>query len=185
MWNKDSIGAHLRSWLKSVTTVRISEEDGLKSMRYYPATDKYGPHFDTEDLSDLVVLPADAPDRKRQTVQEAPEEEEDLVDRDAEKGRVTLGHFKAGRPHGLAWQWQSERMLEGFLYGDLEAGGGRGFTGSDLLYIRAHHRAEVRGRQLLHHARPHRARILGPAQGWAISLPRYRESLQTWFPYTV
>ena len=146
VWNEDSIGAHLRSWLKSVTTVRISEEDGLKSMRYYPTTDKYGPHFDTEDLSDLVVLPADAPDRKRQTVQEAPEEEEDLVDRDAEKGRVTLGHFKAGRPHGLAWQWQSERMLEGFLYGDLEAGDGGGFTGPDLLYIYPDLETGLRGR---------------------------------------
>ena len=145
VWNEDSIGAHLRSWLKSVTTVKISEEDGLKSMRYYPTTDKYGPHFDTEDLSDLVVLPADAPDRKRQTVQEPPEEEEDLVDRDAEKGRVTLGHFKSGRPHGLAWQWQSERMLEGFLYGDLEAGGG-GFTGPDLLYIYPDLETGLRGR---------------------------------------
>ena len=80
------------------------------------------------------------------TMQEAPGEEEDLVDTDAEKGRVTLGHFKAGRPHGLAWQWQSERMLEGFLYGDLGDGGRRGFTGTDLLFIYPDLETGLRGR---------------------------------------
>ena len=48
---------------------------------------------------------------------------------------MTIGHFEAGQPSGLAWQWRSERDLEGFLYGDLRASEGRGFTGDDILYV--------------------------------------------------
>ena len=48
-----------------------------------------------------------------------------MSDTDAEKGFVTIGHFEAGQPRGLTWQWRSERTIEGFLTGDLEqlAGG--------------------------------------------------------------
>ena len=128
-WNKRNIGRHLRSWLKSVTTVSGQEdEDGLKSMRYYPLKSSYGAHYDTEDVSDFHDNPTDTG---------GPFEEDDLdpvKDTDAEKGFVTIGHFEAGQPRGLAWQWQSERDLEGFLYGDLD-NRGRGFTGDDILYL--------------------------------------------------
>ena len=137
-WNEEHVAAHLRSWLQSVTTVRIADEDGVKSMRYYPETDEYGPHSDTENFSDIHDNPRDT----GQSVEEGQE----LVDTDAEKGFVTIAHFKESRPRGLAWQWQSERMLEGFLYGDLEAGGGGGFTGPDLLYIYPDLETGLRGR---------------------------------------
>ena len=137
-WNEDNVGANLRSWLQSVTTVRIADEDGVKSMRYFPETDEYGPHSDTENFSDTHDNPRDT----GQSVEEGQE----LVDTDAEKGFVTIAHFKASRPRGLAWQWQSERILEGFLYGDLGDGGGRGFTGSDLLYIYPDLETGLRGR---------------------------------------
>ena len=131
------MAAHLRSWLQSVTTVRIADEDGVKSMRYYPETDEYGPHSDTENFSDTH-------DNPRDTGQSV-EEDLELVDTDSEKGFVTIAHFKESRPRGLAWQWQSERMLEGFLYGDL-GNGGRGFTGPDLLYIYPDLETGLRGR---------------------------------------
>ena len=61
------MGAHLRSWLKSVTTLVVTEEeglkdglkDGLKSMRYFPLKSSYGPHYDTEDLADFHDNPTD------------------------------------------------------------------------------------------------------------------------------
>ena len=135
-WNEADIGASLRSWLKSVTTVTYKQEDGLKSMRYYPETDKYGPHFDTEDLSDLHDNPADTGRTFTDDLE--------LVDTDAEKGYITISHFEAGSPRGLTWRWQSERILEGFLYGDLEDGGR--FTGDDLIYIYPDLETGLRGR---------------------------------------
>ena len=136
-WNEEHVGAHLRSWLQSVTTVRIADEDGVKSMRYFPETDEYGPHSDTENFSDTHDNPRDT----GQSVEEGQE----LVDTDAEKGYVTIAHFKESRPRGLSWQWQSERILEGFLYGDL-GDGGRGFSGPDLLYIYPDLETGLRGR---------------------------------------
>ena len=129
-WNDRNVGEHLRSWLKSVTTLFVKEdEDGLKSMRYYPLKGSYGAHFDTEDVADFHDNPTDTG---------GPFEEEDLEpprDTDAEKGFVTIGHFESGKPSGLAWQWRSERDLEGYLYGDLGASRGQGFTGDDILYV--------------------------------------------------
>ena len=140
-WNSKNVGKHLRSWLKSVTSVSIKEgEDGLKSMRYYPLMDSYGVHYDTEDLADFHENPTDTG---------GPFKEEDLEpvrDTDAEKGLVTIGHFEAGQPRGLAWQWRSERDLEGFLYGDIAAAGGRGFTGNDILYLYPDFVTGLRGR---------------------------------------
>ena len=46
-----------------------------------------------------------------------------VADTDAWKGYVTVGQFQHGRPRGLAWQWRSERTLEGFLYGEVDQQG--------------------------------------------------------------
>ena len=111
-----------------MTSVSSQEDEGgLKSMRYYPLKASYGAHYDTEDVSDFHDNPTDTG---------GPFEDEDLdpvKDTDAEKGFVTIGHFEAGQPRGLAWQWRSERDLEGFLYGDLDENRGRGLTGEDIL----------------------------------------------------
>ena len=140
-WNNRNVGRHLRSWLKSVTTVSVKEdEDGLKSMRYYPLKRSYGAHFDTEDVADFHDNPTDTG---------GPFEVEDLEpprDTDAEKGFVTIGHFEAGKPSGLVWQWRSERDLEGYLYGDLGASGGQGFTGDDILYVYPDFVTGIRGK---------------------------------------
>ena len=62
-----------------------------------------------------------------------PEEEPYVADTDARKGYVTVGFFKDGKPQGLAWQWKSERMLEGFLYGEVDQEGK--FTGDEITFI--------------------------------------------------
>ena len=129
-WNNRNVGEHLRSWLKSVTTMSVKEdEDGLKSMRYYPLKSSYGAYFDTEDVADFHDNPTNTGGAFDEEVLES------VKDTDAEKGCVTIGHFEAGQPSGLTWQWMSERYLEGYLYGDLKASRGRGFTGDDILYV--------------------------------------------------
>ena len=93
-------------------------------MRYHPPTGKFYLHWDGEDKSDYDVNQKNYPD-----------ELEDLVvaDTDADKGYVTVGLFKDHKPQGLTWQWKSERMLEGFLYGEVDEEGR--FTGEEITYI--------------------------------------------------
>jgi len=124
-WNKQNIGINLRSWLKSVTTIRVDKANGLKSMRYYPMDNSFGPHFDMEDLADFHDNPTDT--------NAGDDEEEDVENTDSEKGFTTIGHFVKDIPKEFAWQWQSERMLEGFLYGKVDKEGK--FTGNDIIYI--------------------------------------------------
>ena len=46
---------------------------------------------------------------------------------------VTIGRFINDRPVGLAWQWRSRRILEGFLYGEVNSHGQ--FTGDNITYV--------------------------------------------------
>ena len=98
-------------------------------MRYYPLTKEFGPHYDMHDLADFHDNPSDTGGPFENQEEAAPE------DTDAEKGFVTIGQFVGGQPGagGVAWQWCSERVLEGFLYGELDTAGT--FTGPDILYI--------------------------------------------------
>ena len=98
-------------------------------MRYYPLTKEFGPHYDMHDLADFHDNPSDTGGPFENQEEAAPE------DTDAEKGFVTIGQFAGGQPGagGVAWQWCSERLLEGFLYGELDTAGT--FTGPDILYI--------------------------------------------------
>ena len=153
-----------------MTSVSSQEDEGgLKSMRYNPLKASYGAHYDTEDVSDFHDNPTDTG---------GPFEDEDLdpvKDTDAEKGFVTIGHFEAGQPRGLAWQWRSERDLEGFLYGDLDDKRGRGFTGEGILYLYPDLVTGLRGRfsageaveaPYCNPAPPPRPPAPGPAPGW-------------------
>ena len=81
------------------------------------------------DLADFHDNPSDTGGPFENQEEAAPE------DTDAEKGFVTIGQFAGGQPGagGVAWQWCSERLLEGFLYGELDTAGT--FTGPDILYI--------------------------------------------------
>ena len=56
-----------------------------------------------------------------------------MIDTDANNGYVTIGVFKDDKPQGLAWQWKSERMLEGFLYGEVDEEGK--FTGDEITFL--------------------------------------------------
>ena len=75
------------------------------------------------DLADFHDNPSDTGGPFENQEEAAPE------DTDAEKGFVTIGQFEGGQPGagGVAWQWCSERLLEGFLYGELDTAGT--FTG--------------------------------------------------------
>ena len=94
----------------------------LAARRYYPWTGEFRQHFEGEDRNDYDV-----------TYSNYPEENFYVADTDARKGYVTIGFFKDGKPQGLAWQWKSERMLEGFLYGKVDKEGK--FSGDEITYI--------------------------------------------------
>ena len=99
-------------------------EEGLAlaARRFYPLTGQFRTHFEWEDRSDYEV-----------THSRYPEEEFSLADTDARKGYVTVGFFQDEKPRGLAWQWKSERMLEGFLYGEVDLEGK--FTGDEITFL--------------------------------------------------
>jgi len=134
-WNKQNIGINLRSWLKSVTTIRVDNQNGLKSMRYYPLDKSFGPYSDMEDLADFHDNPTDTNNET--------DEDENLEETDSEKGFTTIGHFENDIPKGFAWQWQSERLLEGFLFGKVNETGS--FTGNDIIYIYPDFQTGLRG----------------------------------------
>ena len=48
-------------------------------------------------------------------------------------GFVTIGMFSNEKPQGKTWQQKSARMLEGFLYGEVDQEGK--FTGDEITYI--------------------------------------------------
>ena len=99
-----------------------SGAESLAARRFYPLTGQFRTHFEWEDKSDYEV-----------THNNYPEQDFTVADTDARKGYVTVGFFKDGKPHGLAWQWQSERMLEGFLYGEVDEEGK--FTGDAITFL--------------------------------------------------
>ena len=94
----------------------------LGAQRFYPLTGEFWQHFEWEDKSDYQI-----------TYSNYPEENFTVADTDARKGFVTIGFFKNGKPQGLAWQWKSERLLEGFLYGEVDQEGK--FTGDEIAFI--------------------------------------------------
>ena len=96
-------------------------------MRYYPlqGEGEYDRHYDGEDKSDFHDTPLWTSDSTE--IDEKIERTEPYI------GYVTVGHFYNNRPRGLAWQWKSERMLEGFLYGKVDKEGK--FSGDEITYI--------------------------------------------------
>ena len=46
---------------------------------------------------------------------------------------ITVSKFSPEKPSGLTWQWRSNRLLDGFLYGKVDDSGQ--FTGPDILYL--------------------------------------------------
>ena len=57
------------------------------------------------------------------------------ADHDEETDRrvVTVATFVDGIPTGLTWQWKTRRMLDGFLYGEVNMQGK--FTGEEITFI--------------------------------------------------
>ena len=108
------------------TKLSFNDKNELKAARYYPGTGEFGPYYDMLDLADMHDNPGD-------TGGVDEDEELDVKDTDDEKGFITIGVFRNGKPGGLAWQWRSERMMEGFLYGEVDVNGK--FSGEDILYI--------------------------------------------------
>ena len=96
----------------------------LNSMRYYPVTGKFYLHWDGDDKSDYDNAPYNHPEDSENVT---------VADTDAEKGYVTIGLFRDNKPQGVAWQWKSERLLEGFLYGEVDNDGK--FTGDEITFI--------------------------------------------------
>ena len=94
------------------------------SVRYYPqeGEGEYGRHHDGEDRSNFHDTPLWSTDN-----------EEKIEETEHYLGYVTVGHFYNYLPRGKAWQWKSERMLEGFLYGEVDQEGK--FTGDEITYI--------------------------------------------------
>ena len=105
----------------------VGQEDGLKSARYYPINRNYGPHFDMEDVADFHDNPTDTGGADEEY------EYEEVIDTDLEKGFITIGHFVDDKPVGKAWQWKHERLIEGFLTGNVDENGT--FSGMDIIYI--------------------------------------------------
>ena len=93
-------------------------------MRYYPVTGKFYLHWDGDDKSDYDNAPYNHPEDSENVT---------VADTDAEKGYVTIGLFRDNKPQGVAWQWKSERLLEGFLYGEVDNDGK--FTGDEITFI--------------------------------------------------
>ena len=105
----------------------IGQDDGLKSARYYPLEKEYGFHFDMEDVADFHDNPTDTGASDEEF------EDDEVIDTDAEKGYITIGHFVDAKPIGNTWQWKNERIFEGFLNGIVDENGT--FTGEDITYI--------------------------------------------------
>ena len=73
---------------------RITDADGLKSMRYYPNDGiKFKHHFDMEDLADFHDNPTDTGASDEEYIEET-------HDNDADKGYITIGHFHKNIPTG-------------------------------------------------------------------------------------
>ena len=70
------------------------------------------------------------------------EENNHLVDTD--RRVVTIGTFVRNIPSGLAWQWRSKRMTEGFLYGEVDRRGH--FSGENITFVYPDFLTGLRGR---------------------------------------
>ena len=91
-----------------------------------------------EDVADFHDNPTDT------GVNDEEYEDEEVIDTDAEKGFVTIGHFVADKPVGKAWQWKHERLIEGFLTGSVDENGK--FSGKDIIYIYPDLQTGLRGK---------------------------------------
>ena len=109
----------------------------LAAMRFYPLTGEYLQHFSSIDREDCDGTNYQNPD--------------------PEKGFITIGLFKDTRPYGLAWQWKSERTLEGFLYGEVDEEGK--FTGDGITFL---YPDLLTGRYIQHS----HWRLIGPFRAW-------------------
>ena len=116
-------GPAIQSWLHSLVTVRV-EESGVRaeSMLYHPGTGEYSDHY--AHYNDVM------------------EENNHLVDTD--RRVVTIGTFVRNIPSGLAWQWRSKRMTEGFLYGEVDRRGQ--FSGENITFVYPDFLTGLRGR---------------------------------------
>eukprot|EP00091_Calanus_sinicus_P013606 TRINITY_DN30199_c0_g1_i1.p1 TRINITY_DN30199_c0_g1~~TRINITY_DN30199_c0_g1_i1.p1 ORF type:complete len:288 (-),score=95.93 TRINITY_DN30199_c0_g1_i1:1-864(-) len=91
-------------------------------MLYHPSTGEYSDHY--AHYNDVM------------------EENDHLVDTD--RRVVTIGTFVRNIPSGLAWQWRSKRMTEGFLYGEVDRRGQ--FSGENITFVYPDFLTGLRGR---------------------------------------
>jgi len=98
------------------------------SMRYYPLEGEYGPHYEGESFGEFLDVPANSEEEDDNNSTEITEntDEQDI-------GFVTIGLFSNEKPRGKTWQLKSARMLEGFLYGEVDQEGK--FTGDEITFI--------------------------------------------------
>ena len=97
-------------------------DEGLMAMRFYPNNGNFGPHYDVEEKGEFHETPDNGSN-----------DTEETENTESEIGYITIGNFYHDIPKGLAWQWKSERLLEGFLYGEVDEKGR--FTGEEVTYI--------------------------------------------------
>ena len=97
-------------------------DEGLMAMRFYPNNGNFGPHYDAEEKGEFHETPDNGSN-----------DTEETENTESEIGYITIGNFYHDIPKGLAWQWKSERLLEGFLYGEVDEKGR--FTGEEVTYI--------------------------------------------------
>ena len=95
------------------------------SRRYYPQQGEYDQHYDSENKADFHDTP--------QWSTASDDRDEKIEKTELYIGYVTIGHFYNNKPRGKAWQWKSERMLEGFLYGEVDQEGK--FTGDEITFL--------------------------------------------------
>ena len=109
-WNYgETVAPQLKSWLHSLVTVKGKGK--VQSMLFDPEEGVFTEHF--AHFNDIT----DKEDRSE----------------DSKRRVVTVGTFTEGLPAGLTWQWRSKRMLDGFLYGKVNAEGK--FTGDKITFI--------------------------------------------------
>ena len=109
-WNYgDDRAAQVKSWLYSLVTVQGG--GSAQSRMFDPEAGVFTEHF--AHFNDVMGK----------------------ADHDEETDRrvVTVGTFIDGIPTGLTWQWRTRRMLDGFLYGEVNMEGK--FTGEEIAFI--------------------------------------------------
>ena len=149
-WNEDpdTIKLSLQSWLLStVTLLATKEEREAKYHQVHVAVLYCAVLYCTVKVVSLLYNPVN-----KTWSQHWPGVNHLLADNyleDEAREVVTVGRIQEGQqPSGLAWQWRSkaslrllvsshedllQRLVEGFLYGQLDSEGR--FTGSDILFL--------------------------------------------------